>query len=685
MRWLALGLSSIVALSACGDDSAGGSGTDTDGTTGTTGDDTGMGETAVVDETGVDTAEDADGSSGDPTTGEPTECTVDADCDDGDPCTVDDCSGSVCEVSGAVQSAECRPQIDVDFPPRAATLDGEQDIEITGTVSTGAGDIVSLQINGEEVDVATDGSFSHPYSAQMGGNTLVIEAEDSYDVTRRRVQSFLWSPNYRLPTTPDNGIADQGLALYLDQESLDDGDHVPPPDDIATVLNLLLAEIDVAQYVDESTPIATFPTAGYEVFLTSIAYDSTDVSLSSIDGGIHLQGSLLDITGDLVLDCVSPTCLFVDATGDVAVDSITVDSDLMITVDGSNQLVVTPTNTDTMINNLVITTGNPATDFLIALIQPFVIGGVLADIENELTTQVDTLLGPALSQAFNSLTPATTLTFPNLADDTTPIDVELVTDFQATDFHDGSAPPNPSPPAGGVIWLRGGAYAANVVAPYDNLGIPDRFGCGTGDAIDVARNAPLEIGLTDDLLNQLLFAAWRGGLLEFALPAEALDGGGVVEDLEVAVSGMLAPTASDCGPDGEVRIHLGDVRIDATMTVGGNPVSFVAYSSMLANLEVTPTGSGAEITISDLESIETELTVDQDEQIDQEFAFTQLLEGQLEGVVISSLSEAGLGAIELPEIDISSAAGLPPGTVALSITTDSTVRVPGITVIQGHL
>ena len=71
-----------------------------------------------------------------------------------------------------------------------------------------------------------------------------------------------------------------------------------------------------------------------------------------------------------------------------------------------------------------------------------------------------------------------------------------------------------------------------------------------------SRSGELEIGLTDDLLNQLLHGAWQGGLLEFDMPPELLGGagGGIIEDLQIHVSGMLAPTASDCRPDGEVRV-----------------------------------------------------------------------------------------------------------------------------------
>ena len=688
MRRFALGFSTVMALGACGDDAAVAGGTDTDGTTTDAVGSTSGTATSGVDE-GTDETMGADGESGESgegySSGESADCSADDDCADGNACTLDVCSAGSCEVAGPVQSTDCRPSIEVEFPPRAATLDGPQSFEVTGTVSSGAGAITSLTLNGDDVTVAADGTFSHMYTAQTGGNILVFETADSFGVTRRRVQSFLWSPSYQLPTTPNAGITDEGLALYLDQVSLDDGDHALPPNDVATVLATVLDSIDLSQFVDPGTPITS--SAGYNIYLTTIDYTSTDLALTAIDGGIHLDGALQGVSGDLVFDCTIAACQLAggDGTGDMTITSVSVDADLLLSVDGNHQLVVTTANTDTTVTGLNISSNNGWTNFLITVIEPFIIGGIVADIESELTSHVGSLLGPALSQAFNGLTPATTLSFPNLADPAQPIEVDLVTDFYATDFHDGAAPPNPSPPDGGVIMLRGGAYAAEVVAPYENLGIPDRFGCGSGGVVDVPRTSPLEIGLTDDLLNQLLFGAWRGGLLEIDLPSDQLGGGGLVEDLQVHVSGMLAPTASDCGPDGEVRVHLGDLRIDASLVFNGNAVSFVAYSSLLANLEFTPTGSGAEITIADVESIETELTVDQDASIAQEPAFVQLLETQLVDGVIGSISEAGLGAIEIPTVDISGDVGLPPGTVALTITTEAAVRAPGVTVIEGHL
>jgi len=686
MPWLArCSITLLLLAAACGDDAPGadGGGTTSSGS-GSTSDATGVDETATPDET----ASPGDATDDDPTTGDPPpDCERNSDCEDGNACTEDVCNSGVCEVGEAVQSNECRPQIEVDFPPRAATLEGDDPVvTVTGTVHSMAAPIASLTINGDEVPVEPDdGSFSYDYTAQVGGNTLVIDALDQLEVPRKRVQSFLWSPSYRLPTIATVGIAEEGLAIYLDQQSLDDGTHTPPTNDLATLLGIALDSIDIQQFIDPTTPITS--SAGYDVYLTTLAYDSTDVTLEAIDGGLRVEGFLYGISGDLVFDCTIPACQLAggDGTGDLAIDYIQVSSDLLVTVNGSHALVVTSTNTQTDVVGLDITSNNIWTNFLITVIEPFIIGGVVSDIEDELTAQVDSLLGPSLSQAFNGLAPNSLLAFPNLADATDPIGVLLVTDFSSTDFHDGVAPPAGSPPQGGVITLRGGAYAQAVVTPYLNLGVPDRAGCGTGGGLELPRAGELEIGLSDDLLNQLLFGAWRGGLLEFDMPPELLVGNGLIRDLQIHVSGMLAPTAADCSPDGEIRVHLGDVRIDASLTLGSSPITFVAFSSLVAGLEFTPTGSGVEITIAEVESIDTELTVAEDDSIGTEPLLVSTLETQLVDGVIQAIASGGLGGISLPQVDLSPTLGLPPGTAAITITADEAVRAPGVTVIRGHL
>ncbi len=666
MRWTlsVLMLAGTVGLSACGDDAVGAGGADGSGT-----DDAGAtdGETQSADET----ADDGDGP-----------CTRDADCDDADPCTADVCDDGVCGVDDEpVESNECRPSIEVDYPPRAATLrSGSGMVRVEGSVASQAAPIAWLTINGEDVALEEDGRFSHEVVAQMGGNTLILETADALEVTRRRVQSFLWSNEYLDPTEAPQGVVPDGLIIYLDQPSLDDGDSSLPANDVATVLGLAVGATDIGAFIDPNVPLAS--QAGYDIFVTGLTFGDSSVSLQAIDGGMRMVTTLLDVQGDLWLEGV------ISSTGGFSIESIEATANLVLGVDENHAVVVAVLEPVTQVNNVNLWTNNGFTNFLLSIIEPFIIGGVVADIEATLTEQLTALMGPAIELAFGALAPNSTLSFPSLANADEAIEVQLFSDFDSTDFHDGQAPPDPSPPQGGALLLRGGGYALDVATPYDNLGVPQWAACGTDSnpGLTTPREAPLEIVLSDDLLNQLLHGAWQGGLLDFAMPPELLGSdGGLISDLEIEVSGMLAPTASDCGPDGQLRAHLGDVRIEGSLMLGVLPVSFVAYSSLEMGLAVVPTKTGIGISIEGVEWVETELRVDQDEAIATEPLLIATLEARLLDGVIGGLAGGGLGGIDLPQLDLSGVLGLPPGTAAIVISTDEVTRQPGSTVIAGHL
>lgn len=640
------------------------------------------GTTAASDETGSssmgNTSSSSDGSSTGP------ECELDADCDDNNGCTANRCTAGACE-SSPTETSSCRPAIEVETPARAATLLGVPAgvVQVTGTVAAGYGDIESLTLNGAEIAVRVDGSFSTAVDPEVGGNLLDLVATDSNGWQRRRVQSFLWSPSYLAPTSPMDGATPQGVVVHLDQQSLDDNDRSSPINDLASVLQLAVDDVDIAQYVDPATRITS--SSGYDVFLISMAASSRTVTLEANDTGMHVVTRLNGLAGELVFDCVTVTCQTAggDGTGDITMNYIEAAADLVVTVTPQNTLEVEVQDVQTSVVGLAITSNHVWTTFLIAIIEPFLVGGVVADIEAELSTTTIDVLGPLAGEGLSQLDVGTTVEFPNLDDPVDPVEVQLATDVGASEFHDGVAPPTPSPPQSGLITFRGGGYAAPRTTPYDNLGIPQRSGCdAVGPPVNVPRQDLLEIGLTDDVLNQLMYGSWRGGLLEFPLPLD-LGAIGDVTDVVVTVSGMLAPTASDCNATGDLLAQLGDLRIDASMSIDGVPVDFVAFASMSLVVEIDATDAGLVITMPSVDWIETELTVSDDDLISAEDEIADLVEAALSEQLVAALG-GGLSPIALPEIDLSTSLGVPPGLAVLTMTVDQLEHVPGVTVVSGH-
>jgi hypothetical protein len=680
MRWISLAIS-VLAAAACGDDTAGGAGQGTEGTaSGDDGGGTAMGDDGL-DETST------------PDDGGPA-CASDDECDDADPCTIDACDagGSCTHAPIEELTAECRPAVEVEYPPRAATVlgaSGDPSVVVQGHVTSGMGPIASLTINGESATVADDGTFAHAIEASAGGNLLVLEATDVAGFGRKRVQSFLWSTAFDLPTVPGDGMAPEGLALWLGQESIDDGDRTPPLDDVASLLQIVFDGFDVSTLFDPETPIANY--AGYDIYITDLTIGEHTVGLAAVDGGLALTANIDDVLGDLLYDCTTPACVLAggDSTGGFSVVTLQVNAQLQLAATADHQLQAQLVGVDVVLapDDVEVWSDNAWTDFLISVVEVFVHDQLVAEFESALEQTIQEDFGPILTEGLSQLALGLSFDFPNLGNAREPIVVDFVADFADTDFHDGAAPPAPSPAQGGAVILRGGGYPSAIVAPYTNDGVPRRSGCGTGDdAIAIAAAAPFEIVLADDLLNQLLHAGWRGGLLEFPLTSEQLggggEGGGLVEDFEVQVSGMLAPTASDCTADGKLRATIGDIRIDAELTVLDKPVTFVAYTTLVAGLDVTATDEGIQIALAEVERVETELTAN-DDAIDLEPTLVESLEDQLVDGLLGELG--GLGTFALPEVDLGGLLGLPPGEAVLHIHVQGADRQPGSTVISAHL
>src|SRR5690606_33124550 len=249
---------------------------------------------------------------------------------------------------------------------------------------------------------------------------------------------------------------------YMSQETLDDGDRSAPADDLATLLGLVLDSFDPAVVINPNQAIAH--QAAYDIFITDMDMGGSSLSLTGIDGGMRLQASIDDVVGDLDFDCTSWECELAggDGTGGFSIATVHLEGDLLIGTDPDHRLTATVANVNATVNpnDVDVWADNAWTNFLLSIAELFIKNNVVADLEAALESNVEAQLGPALADALGGLALATTFEFPNLGDSMMPIVVDLVADFDSTDFHDGMAPPQPSPPQGGALFLRGGGYTA---------------------------------------------------------------------------------------------------------------------------------------------------------------------------------------------------------------------------------
>ena len=609
-------------------------------------------------------------------------CEVDSDCAHVNPCAVSVCGPElVCVPQAAVMSNACRPEIEVDHPPRAATLQGSADepvVLVTGRVRSPAAPIEGLTINGTAVEVGADGRFSHAVAADVGGNVLVLETTDAVEQTRKRVQSFLWSTQLLDTAGPEGGMVDEGLAFWLDQEVLDDNDVSLPHDDLASVLNLVLASLDVGSLFDPNKPVLKH--SGYDVYIKDLWFDANRVRLGARDGGLDLAAGLIRTQGKLYYHCtcsgLSCPCWYAGGSshGGFSIALVRFDGSVDLQVDSDHRLDANIADVRTRVETIEVWSNKGWTNFIIQAAMTFVEGQVASRLESELTRAVRQQVGPALENVLGDLSLALRFAFPRFSEDVPPAEVDLVADFLSTDFHDGVAPPEPSPPRGGGVHFRIGTQVAETRTPHPIGGVVARAGCGSG-ALPLAspRTSPIELAINDDVVNHFLHAGWRGGLLEIPLKADVYD---------IRVSGMLPPVISDCG--GPLRAHIGDVKVDATVDVLGREIAFEALVSMMLQLEVGSNEDTISLDIVEVERVEIELTAKNDANIVDEPAMIGLLEQRLVDELIGKLGD-GLGGFEIPTVDLSGAVGLPPGTAVLRVSVDHFEHADGVTQIAGSL
>ncbi|MCA9514393.1 MAG: hypothetical protein KC635_05580, partial [Myxococcales bacterium] len=610
------------------------------------------------------------------------------DCDDHNACTLDSCNPALGCRHDLVVSNTCRPTITVTSPVRGATIQGasaSSTVTVSGTVVSGAGSITSLKVNGVTTSVnSATGAFSRSITPTEGGNTLIIEATDALGTQRRHVSSFLWSTGYHKPTTPRNGIVAEGVGVWLGKNAIDDNSRSLPPNDLGTIFELVLKSFDISGLIP--SPAAHNADAGglvgkYDVYLTNFTYTPPTVALKPISGGLNMRATIRNGRMNVravktcsagFFDCWGPS----PVTGYITFSSIVIDLDVSISassghdvVVGVPRAVVTINGVDTHIDGVL----GPLLDFVLG----FFIDDLVDNIEDAFASQIKPVLQPLVRDALRALAFTTSFDVPKVQGGGN-IGVDVITDFQAITFNT----------SGGRFVLRAGGYHNPQVTPYSNLGIPDRRACGSGtQTLANPGVRDLELVLADDTLNQLLYAAWRGGLLEFPVPASWLQGASLppgITNLTMTVSGMLAPTASDCGGGG-LKAHIGDIKVVADMRVNNQPLTAIIWASIVANVQLSQAGGEITAKITSISSAETQVDVVQEGLIAAEGALQDIIEEQVIGGLLTSLAGTELGSIPLPDIDLSGALPSLPAGTGISIVPQTLYRSGGNTVVGGRL
>lgn len=603
-------------------------------------------------------------------------------CDDGNDCTVDTCAPDVGCVYLPVANAACLPVIDVTYPVRGSTIVRTNgNMTVRGTVRSAAGRIERLLMNGEFCSVIHDtDEFTCNTNAYVGGNILRLEATDELGSTVERVQGFHLAEGYNNPTNPvtKDGMVAPGFGLFLGESLLDDGNRADV-DDFATIFQLILQSLDLSSFFDTGGPIATecLVVVCLDVWVLGASYGNITVAMDAQDGQVMLSVTIFDLRVPIAIVDEGDTPS--GASGNIRADSVRIDLPIRFQVNSAHELVVpAPPEGDVgvTVRNIRYDSGSVIVDFLVnlfsGLIEDAVVDGLRGAVAEE--------FAPVLTDAFSSLALDQEIELPAFAPGGEAATLRFVTDFYSA----GSLP------SGVTFEERAGAYADRIT-PYVNLGAVQRNSCFTGDSqhFRVPGVAPMEIVLADDTVNEILWAAWRGGLLEFEVPADVLgdvDFEGLdISDLSLVASGMLAPVISDCYPDHALRVNISDLLIVASMRITGIPVVVDLWVSLDARLAIRADSEGIGLGIESIERTEIEVSMADPAQVAFEPVIESAIGDALGEGLLDLIGGADLGSFPLPEIDLADGIEGVPAGVVIALEPTGVTRVEGNIVVSGTL
>ena len=632
-------------------------------------------------------------------------------CDDGNDCTADGCrEPDGCFAELAPDLAGCGLDVVVEYPPRGVTLDPAALVDgavvVTGYVDSPADGAPVVTLNGNAVtltavapnDPPLEGevnpgqakrfTFAVPMAPEQAMNLVDLQAADRFERKAGRVQSFYYSTVY-YPTeamTFDAQKIANGAGVALTQAFLDDND--PDVDDLASIIGLIFNGLDVGSLLGTG-PVThfeqslLFTTCKYDVYVNSVSFNGTNTDLHILADGLGLTETLYNLHVVFHIQKVGGGGICpgsMDGTADAS--SVTINANLRIYIN-NGVLTAEVGSSSASMNGLDVNVDSWFVDLLVGLFQGTIQDALEGAVVDAITDQV----APMLADALGMLNLTLPFEIPALMPGMSPTTITLQTKVTSVGF---------VPETSMNVGMDGAALSEHKT-PYHPLGSLGYANClaapFAGNTIDFGALQPLDIGLFDDLLNQILHAVYAGGLLEMVLgpdviPADQLAQYGV-SNLSVALSGMLPPvitmcktTPSGAGVANAMVLELGDLGIDASFTMNGSDVALSLFASLRGSVALqvtTDPDTGATkvgIQVLGFDQVLTDLIDVQSNDPTMKELVASLISSTLVPMLLSSLDLGDALSFELPVLDLSGLSDMVPAGTALEIVPQAIERTP---------
>ena len=555
------------------------------------------------------------------------------------------------------------------------------------------GAITQFSINDTSVALNADGTFLHLVSPDFGMNLIIARLKDAGGYETQSVQSFFYSPvwNPRDPHDPDISTLNEALYFWLGRQALDDGDHdFSHINDLATVAELLVASTEIGPTTNPEEPVNSFDAPGlgtFYVHLTDVRLGTPTVTLTPQTGGLRLNLSYTSLEADLEFRQPGPTVGSETVYPAMASASpLLIEADIGISTSEEGGVEVTASEAHVTLENFGVAL-NLDNDSLEEAINTVLDIGIIKlifvdQIETAFEEQLSSVLEELVAGSLNSTAFEFEGEFPPLMGNTEPTTLRLKSSPTSAGFT----------ALGGTLGFAASSLSDRAIY-YPTFGSISTQGClkESSSLLWFDPSYSIAVAISDDFINQMIFSAWWGGALQFPIP-QTEDGVGQlarlgITDMEIEVDLLHAPVLSSCNPDGALRIQIGDMKTRLILEIAEvEEVGLNVFTSLEAdvNYRIIETEEGPVISLefTTMRKIETEVVLDDPGLTKHRAALQEFIEGFFIDALIENLTSDNVIGFPIPEIDLSTVEGIPPGHT-LNLDVSRIERLAHYTVILG--
>jgi hypothetical protein len=451
--------------------------------------------------------------------------------------------------SAAAGEAPLPPVLQVTSPARGLLQDHAGQVRVTGTAAPNEhGDAIeTVLVNNVHASLQSDGTFDALIDVPEGATLIQTVARDARGGTASDTRAVQAGALHAVGTTIPSAVT---AAMSADAFAK-----------ISSAAGPILQSLDLAAMLaplqpmvhgsDSDGPDCLFA----QLFVDDITFSDVEISLSPVAGGLAFRAELDDLAvpGHVryKVGCFGGTI-----TARVTVDQVVVQGTLTVAPNGTGFTTELVSPKVSLTHFEFHTSGLP--DEAIDLLH------LETAIQPVLAKAAELAMSPLMDQALGALAAPITL-------DVLGRQLEVQVAPSTVAFA----------PAGAVVamnlkvLLAGGAASPGFI--YTANGSP---AMDPGDGF--------QLGIADDLANEIMAEALASGMLDLALP----EPGGAFDAAEIRMT--LPPMISASAADGRMHVVLGDML--ATYTRAGGPVAKVAINASV-DLRIASVGDGTRVAL----------------------------------------------------------------------------------------